>query len=870
MPQVINTNFASLNAQRNLNKSQGSLQTSLQRLSSGLRINSAKDDAAGLAVTNRFTSQIRGLTQAVRNANDGISLAQTAEGALSESTNILQRIRELAIQSANSTNSSQDRLSLQSEVNQLVSELDRISNTTSFNGLKLLDGSFTAQSFQIGAEANESINVNVSGATASTIGINKVSTQNAVAGIEMATSAFSVDTSSTAFNAAAAGATATAALGTLIADQTITVGSSTVLINAASGNRDASDIAAALDAITGVRASAEPNSAAFTVSAPPTNAHEQDVVTFDLVTGDGAQSETVAIRVNAATYSTDFNTAVSAAVTNINTANGDSDLTYNSTTRTITSAKGANIGIENFNVHDDATMVLSNFVDDTSGDGTGYTFNIGGESVSVVVDIGASTQAQIATALTSAINLDAGLIAMGVTATLNGNTVEVTRGLATGAFTGNEAALSITGMQVDGGTTGDGGFDVGRLDAGTLVAGAGATVTLAEGGTVAATVTAVAVETDTITFAGQTVTETGGAGNEAAVKVGTLSLFIEQAGLNIQSDVAVGADSILNAAANTNATLTAGSAVSDASSGNFAAAQTLTITGDAAATVSFAANSTAAEIAAAVNKVSDSTGVSATGRTTATISNLDTDGIVSLTLNGEVVSANVTTTDLSALATAINDKSGATGVSASISDDNASITLTHSTGEDIDIENFTHSVANVNTSTVATLRVTGAEGAFVSLQDGTVLDLDSTVVGGNVEFASNGSFTVSSNVAAADGGLFATAANVTNASSLQTVDSIDISTVTGANAAIDIADGALAKIDSIRADLGAIQNRFESTISNLNTSVENFSAARSRIQDTDFAAETANLTRSQILQQAGVAMLAQANALPQLVLSLLQ
>ena len=105
MPQVINTNFASLNAQRNLNKSQGSLQTSLQRLSSGLRINSAKDDAAGLAVSNRFTSQIRGLTQAVRNANDGISLAQTAEGALAESTNILQRIRELAIQSANSTNS---------------------------------------------------------------------------------------------------------------------------------------------------------------------------------------------------------------------------------------------------------------------------------------------------------------------------------------------------------------------------------------------------------------------------------------------------------------------------------------------------------------------------------------------------------------------------------------------------------------------------------------------------------------------------------------------------------------------------------------------------------------------------------------------
>ncbi|VAW73252.1 Flagellin protein FlaB, partial [hydrothermal vent metagenome] len=116
MPQIINTNIPSLNAQRNLNKSQGELTTSLERLSSGLRINSAKDDAAGLAIANRFTSQIRGLTQASRNANDGISLAQTAEGALAESTNIVQRVRELAIQSANSTNSAQDRLSLQSEV----------------------------------------------------------------------------------------------------------------------------------------------------------------------------------------------------------------------------------------------------------------------------------------------------------------------------------------------------------------------------------------------------------------------------------------------------------------------------------------------------------------------------------------------------------------------------------------------------------------------------------------------------------------------------------------------------------------------------------------------------------------------------------
>ncbi len=157
MPQVINTNIMSLNSQRNLNKSQEALQTSLQRLSSGLRINSAKDDAAGLAISERFTAQIRGLNQAVRNANDGISLAQTAEGALSEAGNILQRIRELAVQSANATNSASDRQALQAEVGQLVSELDRIATSTEFNGQKLLDGTFGAAVFQVGANANQTI-----------------------------------------------------------------------------------------------------------------------------------------------------------------------------------------------------------------------------------------------------------------------------------------------------------------------------------------------------------------------------------------------------------------------------------------------------------------------------------------------------------------------------------------------------------------------------------------------------------------------------------------------------------------------------------------------------------------------------------------
>lgn len=162
MASTINTNINSLTAQRNLGMSQASLSTSMQRLSSGLRINSAKDDAAGLAISDRMTSQIRGLSQASRNANDGISLSQTAEGALGEVTSNLQRIRELAVQSANSTNTATDRASLDQEVQQRLAEIDRVTAQTSFNGQKLLDGSFGSATFQVGADVGQTISVDLS------------------------------------------------------------------------------------------------------------------------------------------------------------------------------------------------------------------------------------------------------------------------------------------------------------------------------------------------------------------------------------------------------------------------------------------------------------------------------------------------------------------------------------------------------------------------------------------------------------------------------------------------------------------------------------------------------------------------------------
>ncbi|MBS3798795.1 flagellin [Pseudoalteromonas sp. BDTF-M6] len=235
MALSVNTNTTSLNAQRNLGKSSSDLQTSMQRLSSGLRINSAKDDAAGLQIANRLTSQINGLGVAQRNANDGISMAQTAEGAMQESANILQRMRDLALQSANGSNSADDRAALQKEVSSLQQELTRIAETTKFGGTSLLDGSFGTKQFQVGANANETINVSLGNMSADAIGANEIKGAGTVLG-------------------------ATAAAGTLAANSAVTAGDinvngKTVTIGA---NDGATGIADSInDAAAGVTATAK-------------------------------------------------------------------------------------------------------------------------------------------------------------------------------------------------------------------------------------------------------------------------------------------------------------------------------------------------------------------------------------------------------------------------------------------------------------------------------------------------------------------------------------------------------------------------------------------------------------------------------------
>ncbi len=329
MPQIINTNIASLNAQRNLNTSQQDSNVALQRLSSGLRINSAKDDAAGLAISERFTSQIKGLNQAIRNSNDGISLAQTAEGALGESGNILQRIRELAVQSANATNSASDRKALQSEVNQLKGELERIATTTEFNGLKLLDGTFQAQKFQAGANENQSIAVSIEGARTADLANNTLSAANAT--LNQGTG------STTAANA-------TLPAQNTIGAQNLTISSSldSQVIPISAGDT-AEDIAAAINnigATTGVNATARTSATLSNTATTPIAVPQ----TVSLTLSNGSSSATISAQI------TDAND-LSPIAREVNAASGKTGITAeveNDGSITLVQDQGKDITIEDF------------------------------------------------------------------------------------------------------------------------------------------------------------------------------------------------------------------------------------------------------------------------------------------------------------------------------------------------------------------------------------------------------------------------------------------------------------------------------------------------------------------------------------------
>lgn len=490
MASFINTNIASLNAQRNLSTSQTSLSTSLQRLSSGLRINSAKDDAAGLAISQRLTSQIGGLNQAARNANDGISLAQTAEGDLSQIGNNLQRIRDLAVQSANASNSASDRAALNNEASQLISEIDRVASSSNFNGVKLLNGSFTAQTFQVGANgtSNDQIAIaSIASAHSSSLGVGSNSSYatalsggtGVVGGLnsgDLAINGFNVGATSSdgvSFASSSASGIAKAAAINAVSGQTGvtataqatavtgTATSATVAIAAGDIKINGVDIGALAAASTAVDRGAQVTAAinAKTSQTGVTAAFDTTTGAVSLAASDGRN---ITITKSANAGANDTNTGLT---TGISSATAGLKTVVSSVSLSSTSSSGITLASGGTGTTSGTTIT-----------GTGASFAAGDIQINGV-DIGATTGGGTATlqgaALAAAIN--AKTSQTGVTATN-------TSGVLSFASAGN---AGYTIKTKGAATLADTGLAVGT----TAVAGAGATAVGLSVGNTAATAT---------------------------------------------------------------------------------------------------------------------------------------------------------------------------------------------------------------------------------------------------------------------------------------------------------------------------------------------------------------------------------------------
>ncbi len=686
MSTVINTNLLALNTQLQLQKSAMSQQTAMARLSSGLRINSAKDDAAGLAISNRMTSQTKGLAVAVRNAGDAQSLSQTAEGALSSIGDNLQRIRELALQSANGTNTAADRQSIQVEVQQLKDQIQSVATDTNFNGKKLLDGTFGTTVFQTGANVGQTISVAISGATTAQMG----SGQNS--GIS------------------------TAALS---------------LAGANGGAAHANSMAAGDLIINGVQVGAA------------------------LAGADGASSanqdhSSIAIAAAINLVSTQSNVT---AVVNANTVKG--------------------------------------------------------------------------TAIAAGVAMPAAAVAM----TLNGTTINISgSGDANNLLSDLQGAVDAINLK-QGQTGVTASIDPKNLGAGiSLTAADGRNIVI--GGAAATTYGIGAADT----YSGSvTLVSQGGADITITSNTGE---SLENVGIETGTYSASQASAVSSQVSNSGNAMATGDLVINgiAVGGSYASYDTASTANQ---------NLSAIAIAHAINLVSDTTGVTAkAGPTTVTSTGVSANTGGAITINGVSITTAAGTTgttaeQVSLYVDAINAKSAQTGVHAVVNDA-SKFSLVADDGR------------NIETTALA-----GAGLAAASTK-------------GSIQLSSGNQINLSTNTGDIENNTGLTVGTYGSGTSGQLVQDIDVSTVAGANLAVQSVDNALAFVNAQRANMGAVQNRLDSTISNLQLNSQNLTSANSRITDADFAVETGNLSRSQILQQAGTAMLAQANSSTQGVLSLLR
>ena len=826
---VINTNYLSLVAQGNLTKSQSALGTAIERLSSGLRINSAKDDAAGQAIANRFSANITGLTQASRNANDGISIAQTTEGSLNEINNNLQRIRQLSVQAANGTNSQSDLDSIQAEIQQRLDEIDRVSAQTQFNGVEVL-ASDQSLAIQVGANDGQTINISLKAITANTLG-----------------------------------------LGTYNINSSIKSGGITTVDLADNGKSQAgSPITLAVQANQGTHSpSGNPQNSGITATVDGSG-------NYQLYATDNGGTAGVAVKASDGNfYAVEKNTStgkwvwdssagdVNSIVTNPNTPlpSADTDVAVDTATAAAGWTDGTGIGSSVT-----LTGATGAFNGDTSGiDKSGLdaaatlgaiSYDAGSDQYYVQVT-GSGTAAENGF---YKINVDASGAA---TATLAAADVEAA--LPAGA-TALSSAITSTGIDKSGldaaATLGAISYDAGSDQYYVQVTGSG---TPAENGfykinvdaSGAATATLAAANVETALPAGATtVTNTAVARTQNNVDID----FSQ--GLFARNDTYEVWDGTSN-------TMTQQYAA-QGSDGNYYAVD---------ATFALKSGATAGSTNINDYDVSYSVNVSASGATQLSPNNVDVAGGALTTLavgrDGDIPGHG----DLYNLVQQAPTSDGVYQVTGNAT---YSYAVKGSDGQYYGAQVASDGKVTWNSDDATSIIAGGVGSAAITevAGQGVTGTYDTSALASNQSLVSykdadnntqyliqtvTDSGTTYSKAAFADSGAVDT--KVTE--SLGT-DGKPVAVSVLTSSPLAAMDKALSDVDGLRSALGAIQNRFESTIANLNNTVTNLSAARSRIEDADYATEVSNMTRAQILQQAGTAVLAQANQVPQTVLSLLR
>jgi flagellin len=715
---VINTNISALAAQGSLSNVTKKQQTAMERLSTGLRINSAADDAAGLAISNRMTSQIRGYAVAIRNSNDGISMAQTTEGALGNIGDMLQRMRELAVQSANGSNSAENRQAIQAEVSQLKDQINNIAKQTNFNDIKLLDGSAGNIVLQTGVNQNETMKMKFDSAQTKDLGLNAPSSLTSVGGISAAA----------------------LAEGDLIING-VTIAPTTAKYDTlSSASNDSSSISKAtainlLSDKTGVVASVNANT----------------VYGYTSVMATTATSTTGTVTINGVTTSSfSLGLAGSTSVSRQATVNAINQI----------SAQTGVTAIDNGDDYHGVSLVAA--------DGRNIIVGTYGGSM----------------------------------------TAELTGLAASGTYVGTYSLQSTNGNPITisskvGGTLANSGLIAGTYDSNTATS-----VTRARAGSVSAFQ---ALTGDTLQINGITV--------GAAVATDDLATYSTTAGTKVSSAIAT---------------------------------------------------------AAAINKVTALTGVTAKANANVLVGSsfsavaADTSASPgAITLNGVTISvafnANLTRQNL---VDVINLKQGQTGVVAS--DNGSGLTLVAADGRTISISASNGgSAATAASLGLGSLIANGVSGAYTATSasaSAPIAYVSTVTLASSNPFLINSASSGNSRLESLGftSGVFGGSPNSLS------VDKLDVSTASGSMTAIASIDAAIKQISMQQAKAGAYQNRLDSVVNNLTESNQNMSASRSRILDTDYANETTNLAKSQIISQAATAMLAQANQSGQSVLALLK